>query len=70
MENFTNVVDGDTAAAIVLVVASLPQRIRVPPSLLQSFQLALIQQFQNAAKLNFKGRIICIFVLVTYASLN
>ena len=44
----TDVVDGDAAAAVVLVVASLLQRIRVPPSLLQSFQLALIQQFQDA----------------------
>ena len=42
--SITNVVDGDAAAAVLVVLAGLLERVLVPPSLLQGLQLPLVQQ--------------------------
>ena len=47
MGELTNIVDGDSAAAVVRVLAVLLQRVLVPPSLLQCLQCSLIQEFQD-----------------------
>lgn len=47
-EDATNVVDGDTTAAIVIVITGHLLGVLIPPTLLECLQLSLIQQLEDA----------------------
>lgn len=49
-EDTTDVVDGDSAAAVVFVLAINSFRVLIPPALLKGLQFTLVKQFQDAEK--------------------